>query len=166
MKFFRIPPLFVVNFLLILFLIFLFFKKEKQSENYAVIDKEKVFNEFKMTKEIKNQINILNNKLKIKYDSLSYIYSTVQNVHIKIDVEQKLKLLSDEIEQVNGVYREQEVLKIWKRIRSYSKDYSNISKYKLILGFENNGDIVYYEEAKDITNELLQYINKRYEGIQ
>lgn len=166
MKFSKILVLSLINFLLTIFLVFLFLKKEKQSENYAVIDKERVFNEFKMTKEIKNQINILNNKLKIKYDSLSYIYSTVQNVHIKIDAEQKLKLLSDEIERVNGAYREQEVLKIWKRIRSYSKDYSNSSKYKLILGFENNGDIVYYEETKDITNELLHYINKRYEGIQ
>ncbi len=166
MKFSKILVLSLINFLLIIFLGFLFFKKEKQSENYAVIDKERIFNEFKMTKEIKNQINILNNELKIKYDSLSYVYSTVQNIHIKIDAEQKLKLLSDEIERINGTYREQEVLKIWKRIRSYSKDYSKNNKYKLILGFENNGDVVYHEETKDITNELLHYINKRYEGIQ
>lgn len=160
---FRLLPL--LNSFLIILLGLLFFIKNNQEESFAVIDKQKLFSEFKMTKEIANQIAISNNGLRVEYDSLKQAFTSVQNEDARMQLGQKLEILQTEIENVNGSYREQETLKIWKRIQSYTETYSEKENYTFIFGFENNGDIIHFKKGKDITDELLNYINKRYEGI-
>jgi|GEM_PF-1870893 len=161
----QFPLLPLVNSFLIILLGFLFFTKNNQEGSFAVIDKQKLFNEFKMTKETANQITILNNGLRVQYDSLRQAYSSVKNEDARMQLGQKIEMLQTNIENLNGSYRAEETLKIWKRIQSYTETYSDKENYTFIFGFENNGDIVYFKKGKDITDELLHYINKRYEGI-
>ncbi len=150
--------------LIIVFGYFLFIRNN-QADRYAVIDKARLFSEFKMTKEIGNQMIILNNGLKMKYDSLANAYSSAQNEYDRIHLSQELEVLKTEIENLNDKFRDQETVKIWKRIQSYTDNYSEEKNYTFIFGFENNGNVVYFKKGKDITDELLNYINKRYEGI-
>jgi hypothetical protein len=39
-------------------------------------------------------------------------------------------------------------------------------EYDIVAGYENNGDIVGYKQSTNITEDLLLYINKRYENIE
>lgn len=143
----------------------IFFMAFNRQEKFGVIDKRKLFSEFKMTKEISNKINSSNNELKIKYEGLIIAYNAAESEYDKIDLRQQLEATQNEIENLNGSYRDQQTEAIWKRIQSYSEAYSESENYTLIFGFENNGSIICFKKENDITEKLLHYLNTRYEGI-
>lgn len=156
----------LIGLITIIFLTGLFFfMKFNYQQKFAIIDKERLFSEFKMTKEISNQINVSNNKLKVKYEGLVQTYNSAKNEYERIDLRQQLEATQNEIENLNGSYRVQQTELIWKRIQSYSESYSEAENYTFIFGFENNGDVIGFKKENDITENLLQYLNKRYEGI-
>lgn len=165
MNFLRIHYLAIINFSLILIIgVFVIFK-ENTPNTYAVVDKIKLFNEFKMTKDVSNEISIANNGFKVQYDSINYIYNNTRDLGEREVIAKRLQSLQMEIENLNLNYREQETVKIWKRIQSYSSQYLDKENYSIILGAENNGDVLGFKSELNITDELLLYINKRYEGI-
>lgn len=153
--------LIVLNIILIFFLAYNFFKT---SEKIVTVDSKKLFNEFIMTKEIKESGNKTIKSMNFKIDSLS-------NVLKLSDEREKQKLIKiifkqkGMIENFDAEYTMQESPKIWKRIKSYAKDYSDKNKIRLIIGSQYDGDILFTNDSDDITNDLLIYINKRYEGI-
>ena len=50
------------------------------------------------------------------------------------------------------------------RITSYTKMYAEQKGYKVVLGKSNKQNVLYAEDSQDQTNQLLAYINKKYEG--
>lgn len=100
---------------------------------------------------------------KSKIDSL---YSKIQNSNSE---EQKILMkeyvvLKQNFEQYNQQFAFEESQKIWKRLDSYISDFSSEKKYKLIIGSEKKGDVLYGDEKLDITNELINFVNSKYEG--
>lgn len=153
--------LIILNIVLIFFLAYNFFKT---SEKIVIVDSKKLFNEFVMTKEIKESGNKTIKIMDSKIDSLSNMLKLSDGVRkqelIKIIFEQR-----EMIENFDAEYTMQESPKIWKRINSYAKDYSNKNQIRFIIGSQYDGDILSSNDSDDITNDLLMYINKRYEGI-
>jgi len=49
-------------------------------------------------------------------------------------------------------------------INQYIKDYGKRNKLKIILAATDYGNIAYAEEGIDITDEILEGLNKKYEG--
>lgn len=55
---------------------------------------------------------------------------------------------------------------ILKQMTQYVKDFGIEHDLDYVLGVDGNGTVLYAEESKDITNEVVEYINKKYKGIQ
>ena len=65
--------------------------------------------------------------------------------------------------------REQELTEkytvdLWQQINGYVDDYGKEKGYDFIFGATGNGSLMYAREAYDITDEIIDYINLRYEG--
>nr|WP_294922381.1 OmpH family outer membrane protein [uncultured Flavobacterium sp.] len=164
---FKIPFQFVVNGLLIsvltFFLLFYFFKSNKA---IVYVDNEKLFDGFVMTKEMKRAGEKEFNNRKSVLDNL---YSTLQSPSISPS-ERKLLMQQfiqrkEELEQFNEVFGSEQSSKIWARIKSYTAEFSKDKNYQLVIGSDKKQTVLFADEKIDVTNELLTYLNKKYEGL-
>lgn len=51
-------------------------------------------------------------------------------------------------------------ISIWAELNKHIEEYGKKMGYKYILGANGDGSIMYGDEAQDITEELIKYINK------
>lgn len=105
------------------------------------------------------------------YDSLLNTYNTVTDKKQKQQIEKELiqrrdMLLEYEKKIKNEAYEED--MKITQgaldQINSFIENYAEKNGYDLVLGVTTNGNILYGNEPKDITEELIVEINKDYKG--
>ncbi|WP_165834823.1 OmpH family outer membrane protein [Flavobacterium cheongpyeongense] len=154
----------IVNILLIgVLTLFFFFQYNKQ---IVYIDNVKLFDGFVMTKEMKRAGEKEFNSRKSVLDKL---YSDLQSSSISASERKQLMQQfiqgKEELEQFNQVFGSEQSLKIWARIKSYTTEFSRDKNYKLVIGSDNKQTVLFADEKIDVTNELLTYINKRYEGL-
>jgi outer membrane protein len=153
----------ILSALALLIALFLFFKSSSNDVYY--VDSRQLFQEFKMTKEVKKNGELIIQRLSYSVDSLQTAITLAENDLLKERLFQMMISKKDEIDDFNSSYIVVEQEKIWKRIESYVKDYPKINEAKIILGSQNYGDVLYVDSKTDITKDLLNYINKRYEGF-
>lgn len=156
-----------VNLIIIILIIgFLLFDKIFSEQKIVYVDNEKLFNSFQMTKDLKRLGEIEFNDRKKEVDSL---YLKIQDDLGQEEKESVMKLFAskrDELDQFNQTFAINETEKIWNRINSYVKSYSIENDCQIIIGSNSNRDILYANENIDITVELTDYINKKYEGVK
>jgi outer membrane protein len=157
----------IFNIILILFLT-LFFVKDRffNSEKIVYVDNQKLFDNFQMTKDLKKIGEVEFNSKKKEIDSL---YLRVQGNLSESEKESLMKLLiskREEFDYFNQTYASSEAMKIWNRIDSYVLKFSEEKEYKIIIGANSKRDVLYVDKKIDITQELTEYINKKYEGFK
>lgn len=154
------------SILLLVFISSFLILASKNNDKIVSVDNLKLFEGFKMTKEMKS---IGNKEYASKKTHLDSIYLKLQEQDLDKNTKEVLmkEFVSkrEEFEQFNQSFAIQESDKIWKRINSYVKEFAKEKDYKIVLGSENSREVLYTSETIDITNELLLYINKRYEGL-
>lgn len=164
----KLNLLFIFNVLLIGLLVTYFaFKILEPDKKIVYVDNNKLFEGFTMTKEMKRVGEKEFNARKIGLDLL---YSKLQSQTIlegdKKTIMQQFIRGKEELEQFNQSFATEESSKIWSRIHDYSNEFSKENKYQLIIGSQNKQAVLFADENVDVTNELLTYINKKYEGIK
>lgn len=53
---------------------------------------------------------------------------------------------------------------IWTQINKFIVDFGREKNYRIILGANGSGSIMYSEDAVDVTQDAMKYINTRYSG--
>lgn len=164
----KLNLLFIFNVLLIGLLVTYFaFMILEPNKKIVYVDNNKLFEGFNMTKEMKQVGEKEFNTRKIGLDLL---YSRLQSQTIsdgdKKTLMQQFIQGKEELEQFNQSFATEEASKIWSRIQGYTADFSQENKYQLIIGSQNRQAVLFADENVDVTNELLTYINKKYEGIK
>jgi outer membrane protein len=157
----------IVNALLVsvlaIFLLFYFFKSSKE---IVYVDNVKLFDAFSMTKEMKRAGEKEFNSRKSVLDGL---YSKLQSPAIsaseKKELMQQFIQGKEELERFNQIFATEQSTKIWLRIKSYTAEFSRDNNYKLVVGSDNEQTVLFADEKIDVTNELLTYLNKKYEGL-
>jgi outer membrane protein len=155
------------NTLLITILLFLIFTNFNKSQKVVYVDNNKLFNDFYMTKELKR---VGEKEFNAKKSNVDFLYKKLQSSEIT-DSEKKIVMQEfiqskEELEQFNQIFASEQSSKIWARIKSYSSQFSEENNYQLLIGSENKSNILFAAEEIDVTNDLLTYINKKYEGLK
>lgn len=52
---------------------------------------------------------------------------------------------------------------IWKDINQYIAEFGKEKHCDFIFGANGNGNLMFANEVHDVTDEVIQYVNKRYE---
>jgi outer membrane protein len=158
----------VINIVLIgLLAVFFIFKELESSKKIVYVDNIKLFDGFIMTKEMKR---VGEREFNTRKNSLDVLYSKLQSQK-KSEAEKKMLMQQfiqgkEELEQFNQSFAAEETSKIWSRIQGYTSEFSQEKKYQLVIGSQNKQSVLYADENIDVTNELLTYINKKYEGFK
>ncbi len=143
---------------------FLFFDRIFSEQKIVYVDNQKLFDNFQMTKDLKKIGEVEFNSKKKEIDSL---YIRVQENISETEKESLMKLLiskREEFDFFNQTYASNEAMKIWNRIDSYVVKFSEEKKYKIIIGADSKRDVLFADKEIDVTQELIDYINTKYEG--
>lgn len=74
------------------------------------------------------------------------------------------QLRTDEFVDQNKKLIEEYKSQILKQINQYVQDYGSENKYTFLYGASGNGTLMYASDSKNISKEVIDYINSRYSG--
>lgn len=141
------------------------------------IKNSEIFIEFKGKKELEAKLTKNQGEQQAMLDSLALDIATIKNELTSNPNNQELKRKKGEKEklyiELNRDFTQQKNTKgqeytevIWKQINQYIQDYGKVKGYDYIYGASGNGSLMYAKEAKDITDDVINYINNKYEGLE
>lgn len=150
--------------------VYLYFNQsETKGSNTAFIENAKVFEEFEMKKDYDKLIEKELAADQLTLDSLGLIlesFSKVKNPNdselnkAKKDYYINQKLLEKKFSELSQKYTNE----VYVRLNSYIKEYGKKKGYDFILGANGQGNVMYVAEKKDVTNDLISYINNKYKN--
>jgi len=153
-------------FCTILFLAF-YLTSQVEKNEYVYIDNIKLFNGFNMSKDLSD---IHSKKIKQQTKKLDSLYQLFQ-IDIKSKDENKIKLSQQILQKEDEalVAMKQHFSKvvsqqIWDRLNANINEYGKAQQYKIILGTQGGGNIMFADDSVDLTAEVLEYANAKYEG--
>lgn len=131
------------------------------------VDSKQLFDSFAMTKEMKRSGGKIFEAKKSKLDSL---YARLQEPGLpeaeKGEMMQTLISDRQEIEAFNQQFAQEQTVRIWERIHGYVNEFSKENGYDMVIGSNGKEQVMFSSPQTDVTKELLNYINKKYEGLQ
>lgn len=137
---------------------------------------EEVFNGFLLKKELQGKYEKVTNSKKKILDSLEMSLKLMVadldqekqpereklvrfNV-LKEDFYKKKEAFIQENQALSKQYDNQIIL----QMSQYVADYGKQNGYSFIYGNDGNGSLMYAEDTKNISKEVLQYVNSKYSG--
>jgi len=162
----------IIAALLVASNVFLFIKTYEKEE-IAFVNISALMDEFNYAKELEKRYNDVliqrENEIETKKVQLNKI--ATENQEITEETLKKYERIESELQNmIEAYYDERELLEaeynqlIIERINKYVYEYGKENNKKIILGATGDGSIMYAEEGMDITDDVLSYINSKYEG--
>ena len=133
----------------------IFFKKE-----VVFVDIGKLVQDYKLKKELEGRLSGKLMVIKNIIDSLN-LAARISPVREKID--SNIERLQGEFQRYYSQGSEQITKEVWDRLNPAIEEYGKKNNYRIIVGANGVGTVLYGAKANDITNELLVYVNQRYE---
>jgi outer membrane protein len=132
-----------------------------------VVDTIVLFNAFKMKADLEKSYEPKLMALKMQCDSIKALISHQQGsgngvVHPDLlkNYEHSLQVFEYEFNDCNDKVNTQ----VWKRLNTIIEAYGKAKKAKVIIGGNGMGTVLYSDEDVNITKEVIEYANKKYEG--
>ena len=162
----------VLGTIVSLFVCFLFFNKEKT----AYVDIKKIYEEFEMKKELAEKITKVQSVRNRILDSLEMELKILsQKINLKkteedvatFNVKREAFFSKKQLFQEDNQATIQDYdAKILKQLNQYIDDYGKQNNYVYILGYSGNGELLYADKRKNISDELILFINQKYKGVK
>ena len=149
-------------------------------EKIAFIKTDEIFNDFQLKKELEKELTVFRDKKGNLLDSLSamlkvkgeFISQEKNESNKKKKIEEyyglekiyknKKEQLDSQEEQLVNNFNQQ----IYKQINEYTQEYGEKNNYKFIFGTTTEGNIMYAGKSEDITHQVNDYINSKYQGTE
>lgn len=111
---------------------------------------------------------VYSNYLKLYKDSAinsidSYILST--NLYNPANLEDIKQAYFEQIQKNLAAKTDSLNAIIWSRLNPLIQEYGKENKYKMIFGANGTGNLLYSDSSLDISNSLIKYVNKKYNGL-
>lgn len=145
--------------------------------NIVYVDNQRLFDGFQMKKELEQQListkgqgTGIADSLKIELMGMESSYSSIakekQELFQKEFMAKRNQWLSltQQIEAADKELESTFTSQIWNQLNQYVQDYGEQENIDMIIGANGDGSLMYSKNDMDITDELITYINKRYDG--
>jgi outer membrane protein len=157
-----------------------FYYSQKSSEQ-VYVDVNKLLEGYKRTKVVRAEFEVKAKTLTANVDSLVagwqkelQDYEKNRSKYSKKELELKQELLGNKQQQINNYQQaiQKQVQEEDKKatqtvindINDFVKEYGKKKGYKIIFGASGSGNIMYADEASDLTPIVLEGLNKEFEG--
>lgn len=141
----------------------------------AYVDTVKVYNSFEMKIELEKKLEETKNARARILDSLlnevETVVSYLRQYEKDKEAENKYEFLrqqylnkEQQFDEDNRALAQQYTDQVWNQLNQYVKDFGVNQKYEYIYGTIGQGNLMYAKEQLEISDELLKYVNERYQG--
>ena len=154
----------------------------QSSSDQVYVDVNKLLDGYKRTKIVRAQFEEKAKTLNANVDSLLVdwknelkIYEKERSKMTKKELQLKQELLSTKQEQINNYQQaiQKQIQEADKKatqtvindINDYVKDYGKQQGHQIIFGASGSGNIMYANEASDLTQTVLEGLNADFEGL-
>lgn len=155
--------------------------KTTSSSELVYVDVNKLLDGYKRTKVVRAEFEVKAKTLSANVDSLVadwqkelQIYEKERSKMSKKENELKQQILGNKQQQVNNYQQaiqkqiQEEDKKVTQTvindINDYVTEYGKKHSYKIIFGARGAGNIMYADKATDLTETILEGLNKEFEG--
>lgn len=150
--------------------------KETSDDNKIVfVQNQQVIDSFQMTKDLME--NFEKDRELLEKDKEN-IQSQLKDLAQKNNTEGKFQGQNLELQNAYTIARQkineidQQIIslegqvhaQVTKRLDEYIKLYAQKKSIDMIVGANGNGSLLYGKEERDITHDLIEFVNKKYEG--
>jgi len=165
------------NFFVIILMLCLFASCQQQKMGY--VDNAKLINEYQEKKDLEAILQAKIDAFKKRTDSLRQAFQLEINeaeIKAKKMSQDNLQKLSQELQQKDQVlsqrvqFEQQQIAQesqskndsLIKKIRKFVQDYGKTNDYTFILGSNEAGSVMFGKEENDLTQTVLDALNKEY----
>ncbi len=153
----------------------------KSSSELVYVDVNKLLDGYKRTKLVKAQFEEKAKTLNANVDSLMTdwqkelkTYEKERSKMSKKELELKQQLLGNKQQQINNYQQaiqkqiqeedKKSTQTVINDINDYIKEYGKANNHKIIFGASGGGNIMYADDATDLTQDVLNGLNAEFEG--
>lgn len=152
--------------------IYMFTQKQQ-----AYIDIIRVFNEFKLKKELTTKLddiqlkrNEILDSLKIRYQATMVEFEKKDKKDVSVReielIRQEYILKEQQFKEANENMSAQYNEQVWTQLNAYLKEYGEKSDYEFIFGANGQGSLIYARKDKEITEDVIRFVNGKYDGMK
>jgi Skp family chaperone for outer membrane proteins len=138
------------------------------NKKIAVVDAIKLFNEFKMKQELEAKSAGVLQALSHYADSLQQEFT--MKTRLKAAPQEEMNALAAAFRQAQARLEQQyeqsnqEInQQVWKRLNPLVDAYGKDGGFRLIIGANGMGSVLYNDDYYDRTSEVIRYVNEHYE---
>jgi outer membrane protein len=133
--------------------------KPKAGRNGFVVNQQ-IFDGFEGKKNLELKLNSLRSKHAAALDSVELLMRGSFNQELISHFEEMKNQFVREEQDVSAKYTED----IWKEINQAISVFGKDEGYDFIYGATGNGSLMYGNNSFNVSEEVIDYLNKRYEG--
>jgi outer membrane protein len=143
----------------------------------AYINTETVYNDFglkkKMESDLKKTQLIRTNILDSMKLQLDMMYTHIEEkkqlddslmMNAFTNLRERYFKRKEEFTQANEALAQQYTSQIWSQLNQYLQDYGHAKGYEYIFGANGDGNLMFADDAVNITEEVKGYVNERFKG--
>ena len=128
----------------------------------VIIDSFKVFEGFQLKKDYDVKIEKEFAAEKAELDSMGYKFNTLKNP-LEIDALKKQFVIKkrqfdEKFQAVSQKYTNE----VYERLNTYIKEFGKKNNFGIIIGSNGQGNVMYRDDAMDVTEKLITFINDKY----
>lgn len=158
--------IFLITMLLILtaFCSYLYISAGSSGNSIVYMDKIKVFDNFQMKKDydllIEKELMPERSALDASANKINQFNSkdTTHLFELKKDYFIKKEAFDQKFKQSSEKY----TMAVYEKLNAYIKEFAESKSYDFVLGTSGEGNIMYVSDSKDISEELIVFINTKY----
>lgn len=162
----------IIGSLLLLLVVILFFvlsgeKEENFKDRVVFIENNKVFEEFQMKKDYDR---LLEKDLMAESQSLDSLGKLVNGMTQDASVSSSVlemekekyfsvkKMFEERFSQLSKEYTAQ----VYERLNTYIQEYGKMKGFRMVVGANGQGNVMYVDKSADVTTDMIAYCNKKY----
>lgn len=146
--------------------LFLWFIVNQKVDTVVVVDVIKVFNQFDLKKEAEQKADASLRLYKSKIDSIQAIAQTAEKLNDReraVRANEVLLQLTAEFRQATEYSTKNLNELVWTRLNPMIDEYGEKHGYRIIIGANGMGSILYNTRSVDRTEELISFINQKFQ---
>ncbi|MBT1708772.1 OmpH family outer membrane protein [Fulvivirgaceae bacterium PWU5] len=131
-----------------------------RTDKKAFILNQRVFVSYEGTKALEAKLSTLRRSYTHTLDSMQQMLATSPNTDLVGAYEDKRQQYALAEQEMSDKY----TADIWRKINQHVSEFGKENGYDFIFGATGDGNLMFAGDAYDVTDDIIDYINQKYEG--
>lgn len=157
---------YIVSTIAMLAIISLLYYVNEKVNKVVVVDVIKVFNEFNMKKQLEGKVDVELQKYSDHLDSMNALLE-IAKMHKDAKrteiIDEEIHFTKQEAQRAYEISNKNINEQVWNRLNPLIDEFGKKNNYRIVIGANGMGTVLYNVDDVDRTADLIKFINDKYE---